>query len=233
MPDNRPTLQPLPRLDGESLREYALRVLRHNIVNLSMEPGRMYSEKELSDALSLSRTPMRDALQQLSRTGIVEIYPQRGTAVALVDYVLVEEARFIREALECAVVRLLSRKITPEQIAELENNVRRQKRCLLLNNLSGLMSLDQKYHELLFRFAGKMQCFDFVVNMTIHMDRVRSMALKAKKDHRFVQQHEDLLEAIRSGSEDEASRLMSQHVSGYLVDRDALTEMYPQYVKKS
>lgn len=232
MPDV-PALQPLPRKEGEPLRDYALRVLRHNIVSLRMEPGRMYSEKELSDALSLSRTPMRDAIQQLSHTGIVEIYPQRGTAVALIDYDLVEEARFIREALECAVVRLLCRKIAPEELSELESNIHRQKRCLMLNNLSGLMTLDLRFHELLFRFAGKLQCHEYVVNMTIHMDRVRSMALKAQKTHPFVQQHEALLDAIRAGDGETASRLMSQHVSGYLVDRDALCQMYPQYVKNA
>jgi hypothetical protein len=86
-------------------------------------------------------------------------------------------------------------------------------------------------HELLFRFAGKLQCYEYVVNMTIHMDRVRSMALKAQKTHPFVHQHEALLDAIRSRDEETASRLMSQHVSGYLVDRDALCQMYPQYVK--
>lgn len=227
----RPPMQPLPKRDDETLRDYSLRVLRHNIVTLAMEPGKMYSEKELADSLSLSRTPMRESLRQLAQTRIVEIYPQRGTAIALVDYDLIEEARFVREALECAVVRLLAKIITPCQIQELQKNVERQKRCAALENDAGLMELDLAFHEMLFRFAGKQQCHDFVCAMTIHMDRLRSMSLKAVKTHSFVRQHEELLNALIANDGEEAAELMKKHVSGYLIEREAILKTYPQYVK--
>lgn len=232
MPDLVPALQPLPRKDGEILSDYALRVLRHNIVSLSMEPGRMYSEKELSDALSLSRTPLREAIRRLASTGILEIYPQKGTMVSLVDYDLVEEARFVREALECAVVKLLCRNITPEELLELKTNVGRQKRCVELGNLNGLMALDLRFHELLFRFADKMQCYEYVTGMTIHMDRLRNMALRAVKTPSFVNQHEMLVNAIEAGDASAAEEIMRNHVARYLVDREALMTTYPEYLKK-
>lgn len=232
MPDFVPALQPLPRKEGEILSDYALRVLRHNIVSLSMEPGRMYSEKELSEALSLSRTPLREAIRRLASTGILEIYPQKGTMVSLVDYDLVEEARFVREALECAVVKLLCRNITPEELLELKTNVDRQKRCLELGNLNGLMALDLRFHELLFRFADKMQCYEYVTGMTIHMDRLRNMALRAVKTPSFVNQHEMLVNAIEAGDASAAEEIMRNHVARYLVDREALMTTYPEYVKK-
>ena len=232
MPDQLPTLQPLAQKEGESLRDYALRVLRHNIISLFMEPGKMYSEKELAEALSLSRTPLREAIRQLSSTGILEIYPQKGTMVSLVDYDLVEEARFIREALECAVVKLLCRKISPMQLQDLRANIERQKRCLEMENLPGLMGLDLRFHEMLYRFADKMQCYEYGTSMTIHMDRVRNMALRAVKTPSFVTQHETLVDALEAGDENKALEIMRRHVSLYLVDREALMQTYPEYVKK-
>lgn len=218
-------------MPNESMRDYALRVLRHNIISLDMEPGRMYSEKELSSALGLSRTPMREALLQLSRIKIIEIYPQRGSAVALIDYDLVEEARFVREALECAVVRKVCQSAAQNQLDSLRSNVNRQIRCLRSDDMEMLMQLDNNFHKQLFSIAKKMQSYEFVSNMTIHLDRVRSMALVAVKEHAFVKEHEEILTAVRSRDEDLAEALMHQHLSRFLIDEAALRQKYPTFFK--
>ena len=80
------------RYSKETGREYALRMLKDNIIHLDLIPGSMLSENELSSEMHLSRTPVREALIELSKVKIVEIYPQKGSAVALIDYNLVEEA---------------------------------------------------------------------------------------------------------------------------------------------
>ena len=66
----------LERLPRETGREYALRVLKENIINLGLAPGSQISESELSSEMGLSRTPVREALIELSKVKIVEIYPQ-------------------------------------------------------------------------------------------------------------------------------------------------------------
>ena len=68
----------LDRLSAENARTYALRVLQYNIINLELVPGSTVSENELSAILNLSRTPVREALIELSKVGLVEIQPQRG-----------------------------------------------------------------------------------------------------------------------------------------------------------
>ena len=62
--------QPLPRETGKN---YALRVLKENIVGLELPPGSQISENELSAALSVSRTPIREALSELEKVKLVEI----------------------------------------------------------------------------------------------------------------------------------------------------------------
>ena len=88
----------LERLARETGREYALRVLKENIVGLDLLPGSMLSENEIASCLNLSRTPVREAFIELSKVKIVEIYPQKGSVVSLIDYNMVEEARFMRYA---------------------------------------------------------------------------------------------------------------------------------------
>lgn len=221
-------LRPLP---NETMRDFSLRVLKDNIISLDMEPGRMYSEKELSSELGLSRTPMREALLQLSKIKIVEIYPQRGSAVAWIDYDLVDEARFIRESLECAVVRQVSQIATDEQLALLRSNVARQQKLLELNHIEPLLQLDNAFHKLLFVIANKMQSYDFASSMTIHFDRVRSMAITAVKEILFVDEHARILEAIQARDADRAAELMHEHLSRFRVDESVLRQRYPQYFK--
>ena len=59
--------------EKETNREYALRVIKDNIVNLELAPGSMISEQDIANELNLSRTPVHEAMQELSSTKIIEI----------------------------------------------------------------------------------------------------------------------------------------------------------------
>ena len=63
----------LEKLGKESNREYALRVIRENIVNLELAPGSMISEQDIANELNLSRTPVHEAMQELSSTKIIAL----------------------------------------------------------------------------------------------------------------------------------------------------------------
>ena len=78
--------EPFPK---ESRKEYALRVLRENIINWELKPGSFVSEQKLAEELSLSRLPVREALTELAKSGIVEIYPQRGSKIAPINFDLI------------------------------------------------------------------------------------------------------------------------------------------------
>ena len=86
---------------GETARQYAYRTLRENIISLDLEPGAPFNDVEMSQMIGISRTPVREAVIQLSEESrIIEIFPQRGMRIALIDVDLVEEARFLRLVLE-------------------------------------------------------------------------------------------------------------------------------------
>ena len=222
------------RLPRETGRDYALRTIKENIIRLELAPGSMVSENELAAAMGLSRTPVREALIELSKVRIVEIYPQRGSSVALIDPALVEEARFMRRVMECAVAELACTTLTPEWLARLQENVRLQNFYIQAETPypEMLMSLDDQFHELLFGAANKPQTFQQVANLSIHFERVRSLALSPVKDPQIVRDHEALLDAIVNRNPERARRLMETHLGRYAIDVQALKEQYPDYFKK-
>lgn len=221
----------LERLPRETGREYALRMLKENIIHLDLAPGSQISENELSAEMGLSRTPVREALIELSKVKIIEIYPQKKSVVALIDYDLVEESRFMRNLLECAIAELDCEMATPSDIDRLQENVRLQN--FYLDNFSPekLQVLDDQFHGILFDIARKPQVYSLMQNISIHFDRVRSMSLTSVKDLRIVQDHEDITTAISRRESARARELMEMHLSRYKTDAAAIREKYPQYFK--
>ena len=196
----------LERYPRENGRGIPLRVIKNNIIRLELAPGSRVSEKNLADEMGLSRTPVREALIELARGGIVEIYPQRGSMVALIDYSLVEEARFMRSVMENAVVRLVCEMAKPEDILKLGENLKLQEFYLDSTDAGRLMELDDDFHKLLFDIAQKSQSYLLMQNLTLHFDRVRNMALSAVKELKIVQDHQAIVEAIRQHDAEKSRR---------------------------
>ncbi|MDD3251383.1 MAG: GntR family transcriptional regulator [Lachnospiraceae bacterium] len=216
---------------GETGRDYALRVIKDKIIRLELEPGAAISDRDLALTLGLSRTPVREALLDLAKVQIVEIYPQRGSVVALIDYGMVEEAQFVRSVLEEAIVGLVCQKITEEQYQLLEENLQLQEFYCERGSSEKLFEMDNEFHRLLFQAAGKMQTYRMMKSLTVHFDRVRSLALNAVKEQKWIKDHRKILEAIKSRDEAAAKQLMEKHLSRYQLDESVVQKAYPGYFK--
>ena len=224
-------MQLLERSPRETGREYALRTIKENIINLDLAPGSQISENELSAKIGLSRTPVREALIELSKVNIIEVYPQKRRIVSLIDYDLVEESRFMRNNLEYAVLDLVCEMATQEDIERLQKNIRLQNFYLETLQQKELLTLDNEFHSILFEIARKPQVFALIQNLFIHFDRVRRIALSPVKDLKIVQDHENITIAIARRDAGLARSLMEEHLNRYKIDTAAIREEYPHYFK--
>ena len=221
----------LERLPRETGRDYALRNIKENIINLELAPGSQISENELASEMGLSRTPVREALIELSKVKIVDIQPQKKSTIPLIDYDMVEESRFMRSLLECAVAELDCGMASPEDLERLSENIRLQNLYLDEFYSGQFVTLDNQFHGMLFDIAKKSQVYALIQNISIHFDRVRTMALSSVKNTKIVQDHVDLVDAIRRKDAKAARSLMEAHLNRYDIDAAALRAVYPQYFK--
>ena len=217
------------RLPRETGRDYALRMLKDNIVRLELKPGSLVSENELATEMGLSRTPVREALIELSKVKIVEIYPQRGSAIARIDCHMVEEAKFMRRVLECAVIELDCALADAKAINMLQENVRLQQFYLENYYAETLTDLDNQFHRLLFEIAQKPQVYTLMDTISIHFDRVRSMALTTVKNTKIVQDHQALMTAVAQKDAVRARALMEAHLDRYQIDVEKIQAQHPDY----
>ena len=218
-----------PRKSRETGREYALRTIKDNIVRLELAPGSFISENELAAEMGLSRTPVREALIDLAKVKIIEITPQKRSVVAYIDYDMVEEARFMRNTLECAVVELACQSAMTSEILPLEDNVRLQRFHLEHGNYGEIMELDNQFHELLFQIAQKSHVYAMIQHISIHFDRVRSIALNQVKDMKIVEDHEQIVQALLNRDAEQAKAVMQKHLDRYKFDEQAIRAAYPQF----
>ena len=205
----------LNRLSGEGAREYVLRVLKKNIIECALKPGQMLSENALTEELNVSRTPVREALVELSKIDLIEVLPKRGSRVTKINYALVEESNFARKVLEKAIVEICCDLEKPQDFFRLEENLKLQKRFLYMSNQSRLLELDDEFHQLLFQMAKKSHVYDYLEDIRIPFDRIRYLSLLVIFDLQTVNDHIEILNAIRQRNKEEALAVMDKHLSRY------------------
>lgn len=221
----------LERNNNESSGDYALRVMIYNIVNIELPPGTAISENEIASSLKLSRTPVREALINLSKNSIVEIIPHKGSFISKINCQNIEEARFVRLALETAVLKLACIDIPPEYIIRLHGNLTEQRHSIQTNNYIKLLQLDNSFHRLIFEAVNKKWTYDIVSSQMIHFDRLRFLTLKTLKNDRTVEDHQNILSAIESHDKVFAETLIINHLARHNLNRDELIKLFPDYIE--
>lgn len=224
-------LEPLKRCRRETAREYVIRVLQYNIENLNLKPGQLVSENEISQILGVSRTPVREAFIELSRSSMVKIYPQRGTYISLIDMKVVEESRFMRCVLETAVVKLACDMLTEDDIAVLEDNVQLQGLCVKRKDYKRLLSLDNIFHEHLFKACDMMMTYNLIQSVMSHFNRVRILNFVNMDMQITVDEHRGILQAIKDKDKELSASRMEKHLSRVILDQSYLTKIHPEYFK--
>src|SRR5436190_11927138 len=149
------TLTPISRTNGARAGLAAYAALRDAIVSTELEPGRQISENEIAEKLGVSRTPVREALARLSDDQLVQIVPQLGTFVSRISVSGVDDAQFLREALECSAVRLAAERADAGDVAELDAIIAHQESARDHADPSAFFVLDDELHSSLCELSGR------------------------------------------------------------------------------
>jgi DNA-binding GntR family transcriptional regulator len=146
-------MSPAPRPRG-SLTTETLREIRRRIVEGELQLGEALSEAALAALLGVSKTPVREALVQLKREGLVAIYPQRGTFVFQVDEDMVRDLCDFRRVLEGAALQRAGSQAWGQLVDALERCVKQMNDALAHREAAAYRHLDAEFHGSLFRLCG-------------------------------------------------------------------------------
>ena len=209
------------------------RALREAIITAELAPGQRLSENELAERLAVSRTPIREALIRLRDDRFVQIVPQLGTFVTRISTAAVEDAQFIREALECAAVRLAATRADADDIAALDGLVRRQTEVSERGDHDRFAVLDDEFHAALCALAGHSVAWEVAQRVKGHLNRVRRLSLPQPRYlDEMVTEHRHVLAALAKGDPDAAETALRHHLRMVLSALPAIREQHPEYFEE-
>lgn len=161
----------------------------------------------------VSRQPVREAFIKLAENGLIQIRPQRGSYVNKISMTQVRNGCFVRQAIECAVVRRAGTMINDEQLYQLEQNLNQQRVAVERQQLNDFFQLDDEFHQKLSLIADCQLAWDTIENIKATIDRVRYMSL----DHvtppdMLLRQHLDIFQALEKRDLDAVEKAMNIHL---------------------
>ncbi|MDR0266920.1 GntR family transcriptional regulator [Paenibacillus sp.] len=206
--------------------------LKQQIVSLDLPPGTTLSEKETSLTFQVSRTPVRESFVRLAQEGLVLVLPQRGTRVSLIDSDMVEEARFMREQLEKAVIRLACEAFPDDKLSALESNLAEQQQAIEQHDGKRMFELDEAFHRILFAGCRKSGTWNVIQQMNAHLNRTRVLWLWTDPHWELLyEQHREMFLAVKQQDADRAEQIMKEHMLLSIANLPVLKARYPEYFK--
>ena len=226
------TVDPLSKhfrpLEAQSIGAQLHRHLRAAIIRGDLHPGQALSETEIGRHYSTSRQPVREAFIKLAEERLVNIMPQRGTFVVKISVADVLDARFVREAIEVAVVQEAATSATPEMIAELRRLIEKQIETMHGHN-DEFLALDEEFHRTLALLVGRARAWRSVEVIKAQMDRIRYLSLDdATPLPLIIEQHTRIVDGIEAHDPAAAAAAMRNHLREILVSLPDIAARFPE-----
>jgi len=182
------------------------------IVERRLMPGTKLAEQKIADIFKVSRTLVRQALNQLSRDKLVTLEPARGARVAEPS---VDEARQVfevRNMLEGAMIRRAAAELSAAQIAELRAHLRDEQAAVQRTDVSGRTRLLADFHVVLARMLGNEVLADLLNDLVTRSSLIALMYQSAHSAEHSFAEHVAIVDAIEKRDARAAVKLMEDHL---------------------
>jgi len=203
------------------------RSIRSRIIAGELAPGSVLSESEVAASYAVSRQPVREAFIRLASDGLVQVRPQRGTYVTEIEVEAVLNARFVREAIEVAIVRAVAGAPDPAVIADLRAQIALQQ-AVAPADATAFQDLDERFHRTLAEAAGQTFAWGVVEDLKAQMDRVRMLSYYPDHMSRLVTQHAAVVDAVEAADPAAAETAMRTHLREIIRTVQQLADERPE-----
>ncbi|MCR4822922.1 MAG: GntR family transcriptional regulator [Treponema sp.] len=209
--------------------------LRYEILNLIYKPGENLDINKLAEKLSVSRSPVRDALLRLSLDKLVDIFPQKGTRVSLLNKDIFWQERFMRINLELALLEKCMSSLTNEEEREIfttkmNGQILSQHASLMAGDSVSFLKHDDEMHHLLYSQAKCEWVWETLLSRTGNDSRIRILSFKKREIPEIVEkEHKELVEAIRQGNFEKAKEIDYSHLTRLYKEIEELENDFPEY----
>ncbi|ASN07449.1 GntR family transcriptional regulator [Virgibacillus necropolis] len=200
----------LEGIDEYRLPQRAYHIIRLAIRDLILPPGKAILEREMSDILQMSRTPVREALVRLEIEGVVRLIPRRGFIVDPIEKEDLKNIYEIIETLDGLAIENATMKVDDTEIDYLESIIKKQEEELEKRNLKGWSILDDLFHSSIIGYAKNKRLSAVIDSYSDQSYRARLFTINQRPiPLRSIVEHKAIVSCMRT-KDGTASRMVMQ-----------------------
>lgn len=205
----------IEKLDRQlSLRETVTEKLRTSIISGDLVEGELYSAPSLGAAFGVSATPVREAMMDLVREGLVETVKNKGFRITGMTDAELEEIAEIRLLIEPAATKRALPLIPIESISELRTLADKIVQMAKDKDSAAYLAADREFHSRLMSFAGNKQLVELATSLRL---RTRMYGLQSLMENNQLdgsaQEHHEMIDCVENGDGDGIYDLMVRHIN--------------------
>lgn len=197
---------------GPSMAEAVFTQIEEAILNGNLAIGELLTENKLCELLSVSRTPVREALNRLRQEGLIE-ETGKGTVVIGITEKDLDDIYEVRLRVEGLASAMCADSITDEQLEELEEIVALQEFYTSRGQADSIKNLDSRFHERIYSYCGSKILSSLLSDLHRKVQRFRRASVEdPTRAHAAVAEHREILKALRAHDRALAERLAVEHI---------------------
>jgi len=194
--------------------------IKEDILSLKLVPGQMISENEIAAIYNVSRTPIKTAFLRLQGEKYIQIIPQKGSFVTLLDMKFIKDIIYMRSVLEVdAMSTIIEQKLTDEVVARLNEILERQNALINSDELSpaSFYEVDSEFHHCLFLSICRERMWDVIQDCQVYYSRFRILdTLTTKRYYELYNEHVRMVTALKDQNMPELKNAVFEHLHGNL-----------------
>lgn len=201
------------RAEVSSLKKQVIDSLRKAIVDGSLAPGQKLVERELCAMFDVSRSLIREVLQQLEAELLITIVPHRGPAVREITLEEAKSIYAVRQALEALAGAGCAKHASAEDIAALEQRLEYIAQCAESSNQKALVHAKNDFYHVLLKSCGNPVVREILTGLNNRINVLRRLSMgHPGRISETVRELQGVIDAIRDRDEKKASQLCAEHV---------------------
>lgn len=194
--------------------DHLRRQLEAEILSGALAPGARLDETLLAKRFGVSRTPVREALLQLSSSGLIEMRPRQGALVSKVSAKTLFEMFEVMSELEGQCARLAAQRMTPEERDKLQAAFQSCRRASEAGSADDYYDANQQFHEAIYEGSHNAFLEQQTLNLRNRLAAYRRIQLRrARRIPASLDEHEEVMRAILEDREEDAEAAMRGHVA--------------------
>lgn len=198
--------------DRRRVGDWAYNRLRVLILNHELTPGTRLSVPALAEQLSVSRSPVREAVLRLIREGLADEVPHRGAVVSHISRTDLAVLYEVREVLEGLAARLAAVAVTDEEVSELEENLQEHEAIVASGDLEAHMDADMRFHAVIREASGNPWLTTYLSQIQGQIRLAMTSTSVTAGAEPALHDHQRIFAAVEGGQAAEAEEAGRMHI---------------------